>query len=96
MIFYKAGSRTGVENNRFIKFSLSAGTYSIDDFNTKIKAAVLLERQDWEPPQIKDLKLVIQETYTFMTANTIFFALGILDKHLEKTTLIKSTVPASS
>ena len=58
VIFYKAGSRTGVEDNKFIKFTLSAGTYSIDDFNAKIKIAVLQERQDWEPPQIKDLKLV--------------------------------------
>ena len=59
VMFYKAGSRTGVENNKFIKFFLSAGTYSIDDFNKKIKAAVFQERQDWKPPQIKYLKLVI-------------------------------------
>ena len=39
-IFAMVGGRTGTENNLFIKFSLSAGTYSIDDFNTKIKAAV--------------------------------------------------------
>ena len=91
VIFYKAGARTGVENNRFIKFSLSAGTYSIDDFNAKIKVAVLQERQDWEPPQIKDLKLVIPEHYTFMASNIFFIALGIPDKHLEMTTLIKST-----
>ena len=96
VIFYKAGARTGVENNRFIKFSLSAGTYSIDDFNAKIKVAVLQERQDWEPPQIKDLKLVIPEHYTFMTSNIFFIALGIPDKHLEKTTLIKSTSPPGS
>ena len=96
VIFYKAGARNGVENNRFIKFSLSAGTYSIDDFNAKIKAAVLQERQDWVPPQIKDLKLVIPEYYTFMASNIFFIALGILDKHLEKTTLIKSTLPPGS
>ena len=96
VIFYKAGARTGVENNRFIKFSLSAGTYSIDDFNAKIKVAVLQERQDWEPPQIKDLKLVIPEHYTFMASNIFFIALGIADKHLEKTTLIKSTLPPGS
>ena len=29
VIFYKAGARTGAENNRFIKFSISAGTYSM-------------------------------------------------------------------
>ena len=50
VIFYKAGARTSVENNKFIKFSLSAGTYSIDDFNAKIKIAVLQQRQDWVPP----------------------------------------------
>ena len=93
VIFYKADARPGVENNRYIKFSLSAGFYSIDAFNAKIKVAVLQERQDWEPPQIKDLELVIPEHYTFMASNTIFIALGILDKHLEKTTLIKSTLP---
>ena len=92
VIFYKAGARTGVENNRFIKFSLEAGTYSIDNFNSKIRAAVLQQRQDWEPPQIKYLKLVMREHYTFMASNTIFIALGILDKHLEKTTQIKSTL----
>ena len=85
-----------MENNRFIKFSLSAGTYSIDNFNAKIRAAVLQERQDWVPPQIKDLKLVIPEYYTFMASNIFFIALGILDKHLEKTTLIKSTLPPGS
>ena len=96
VIFYKAGVRTGVENNRFIKFSLSAGTYSIDDFNTKIKVAVLQERQDWVPPQIKNLNPVIPEYYTFTASNIFFIALGILNKHLERTTLIKSTLPPGS
>ena len=36
-MIYKAGKRTGVENDKFINFNLSAGTYSIDDFNAKIK-----------------------------------------------------------
>ena len=66
-MFYKADAGTGVENNFFkIKFSLSAGTYSIDDFNAKIKVAVLQQRQDRVPPQIKDLRLIIPEHYTFM------------------------------
>ena len=43
VIFYKTGSRNSVENNRFIKFFLSARTYSIDDFNEK-KTTVLQER----------------------------------------------------
>ena len=51
------------------------GTYSIDKFNAKIRAAILQQRQDWEPPQIKNLELVIPEHYTFMADNTIFIAL---------------------
>ena len=75
IIVYKAGKRTGVENNKFIHLNLSAGTYSIDDFNAKIKVAILQKRQDWEPTQIKDLKLVIPEDYTFMASNTILLRL---------------------
>ena len=75
IIVYKAGKRTGVENTKFISFNLSAGTYSIDDFNAKIKVAILQKRQDWEPTQIKDLKLVIPEDYTFMASNTILLCL---------------------
>ena len=44
VIFYKAGARTGTENNGFIKFSISAGTYSVDDFNAEIKEAVSQQR----------------------------------------------------
>ena len=62
-----------LENNKFIHFNLLAGPYSIDDFNTKIKEAVLQKRQDWELPQIKDLKLVISEHYTFMSP-TLFLS----------------------
>ena len=72
------------------------GTYSIDDFNTKIKEAVLKQRQDWKPSQIKDLKLVIPEHYIFMVSNTIFIALGIPDNYQDKTTLIRSTLPPGS
>ena len=41
IIVYKAGKRTGMENNKFIDFNLSAGTYSIDDSNAKIKVEIL-------------------------------------------------------
>ena len=85
-----------MENNKLIHFNLSAGTYSIDDFNAKIKVAILQQRQDWEPPQIKDLRLVIPKDYTFMASNTIFIALGIPNNYLEKTTLIRSTLPPGS
>ena len=54
------------------------------------------QQRPWEPPQIKDLKLVVPEQYTFMADKTIFIALGIPDKYLEKTTLIRSTLPPGS
>ena len=75
-IFYYQVSlkRTGVENTKFISFNLLAGTYSTNDFNAKIKVAIVQQRQDWEPPQIKDLRLVIPEHYKFMASNTIFAA----------------------
>ena len=96
IVIYKAGKRTGVENTKFISFNLSAGTCSINDFNEKIRVAILQQRQDWEPPQIKDLRLVIPKDYTFMASNTIFIALGIPNNYLEKTTLIRSTLPPGS
>ena len=96
IVIYKASKRTGVENTSFIHFNLSAGIYSINDFNTKIKELVLQQSQDCEPTQIKDLKLVIPEDYTFMASNNIFIALGIQDKYLEKATLIRSTLPPGS
>ena len=96
IIVYEAGKRTGVENTEFIHFNLSAGTYSIDAFNAKIKVAILQQRQDWEPPQIKDPRLVIPEDYTFIAPNIIFISLGIQDNYLEKNMLIRSAfVPGS-
>ena len=92
MIVSKTDKRTCVENNRFIHFNLKAGTYSIDDYNTKINVAISQQRQNWEPAQIKDLKLVIPEHYTFMASNTIFIVLGITNNYLEMTTLIRSTL----
>ena len=40
-MIYMAGKRTGLENDKFLHFNLSAGTYSIHDFNAKIKVAIL-------------------------------------------------------
>ena len=54
IITYKVGTTAGVENRNLIHSRITAGTYSIDNFNTKIKEFVLQQRQDWEPPQIKD------------------------------------------
>ena len=53
LIVYKAGKHTGVTNTDHISFTLSEGTYSIDDFNAKIKIAILQQRQRWEL-KIKD------------------------------------------
>ena len=39
-------------------------------FIAKVKVAVLKLRQDWEVSQIKDLKLVIPDDYTFMASNS--------------------------
>ena len=58
--------------------------------------AILQQRKDWEPPKIKELKLVIPEDYKFMASYNIFIALGIQDKYFEKTTLIRSTLPPGS
>ena len=53
IIVYKAGKGPGVENTKFISFNLSASTYSVDNFNAKIKVAILQQRQDREPLQLK-------------------------------------------
>ena len=42
----KAGTTHGVENRNLIHSSIPAGTYSIDDVNTKIKEFVLQQRHD--------------------------------------------------
>ena len=78
IIFYKAGKRAGVENNKLINFNLSESSYSIDDFNAKIKVAILQQRQDWEPPQVKDLMLVIPKDYRFSAFSTIFIAFSTI------------------
>ena len=72
VITYKTGTHTGVENKNLIYSSIPGGTYSIEDFNIKIKKLVLQQRQDWEPPQIKDFELVIPKQYTFLPGNAIF------------------------
>ena len=92
LIAYGAASRMGVEDGKHIKFTISAGTYSTDDFNTEIKAAVSQQRSDWKAPQFKDLNLVIPDRYTFMTSNSFFIARGTPGSSLEETTRSKSAV----
>ena len=75
---YSKASSLGVFNlDDYIQFTLSPGTYSIDDFNKKIKAAVLQQKQNWNTPHIKNLKLVVPENYAFTAGNNFFIALGI-------------------
>ena len=85
-MIYKSGKRTGEENTKFIHSSLSPVTYSIDPFNTRIKVVILQQKQGCEPRQIKDLKLIISEDYTFIAPNNFFIRLGILDNYLGETT----------
>ena len=96
IITYKAGTTHGVENRNLIHSSIPAGTYSIDDHNTRIKEFVLKQRQDWKPPQVKDLKLVIPRDYTFWADNAIIIALGIQDKYLKKVNRVRSVLPPGS
>ena len=66
--------------NDYIQLTFQVGTYSIDDFNPKIKAAVLQQKQSWDAPQIKDVKFIKQENYPFTTCKKSFIELGVLDK----------------
>ena len=45
---------------------------------------------------MKDLNLVIPKYYLFMADNAIFYALGMQEKYLGKTTLIRSALPPGS
>ena len=82
LIVYKTSKCTIIKNTEFISFTLSEGTYSIDEFNAKIKVATLQQRKGLQPPQIKDLRLVIPKDYLFMADNTIFYALATTLKRL--------------
>ena len=55
---YSKSSPSGTPGpDDYIQFALSSATYSIDNFNAKIKAAVLKQKQNWNAPQIKNLTL---------------------------------------
>ena len=45
---------------------------------------------------MKDLNLVIPKYYLLMADNAIFYALGMQEKYLGKTTLIRSALPPGS
>ena len=80
----------------YIEFTLSGGTYSIYDFNAKIRAAVLQQKQNWNAPHIKNLKLVVPENYPFIADNNLFTALGMPEKILKNINIKYSLVFSGS
>ena len=53
ILTYKAGTAIGVENRNLIHSSIPAGTYSIDDFNTKIKNLSYNKDKTGNHPKLK-------------------------------------------
>ena len=68
---------------------------SIDNLNAKVKISIFHQKQVWEAAQIKILKLILPENYTFMASNTFFIALGTPSSHLKKTARRKLTYPVT-
>ena len=69
---YSKASSSGVfKLDDYIEFTLSSGTYSIDELNNKIRAAVLQQKQNWNAPHIKNVRLVVPGKYAFI-AEIIF------------------------
>ena len=94
---YSKASSSGVFNlDDYIQFTLSSGTYSIDDFNKKIKAAVLQQKQNWNALHIKNLRLVVPENYAFTADNNFFIALGMPEKILKNINIKYSLVFSGS
>ena len=81
MILYAISKRL-VTNDSQLKIIIPAGTYSINQFNKKIKVS----KPMWVSPQIKDdYKLVIPEHHTFVASALLFKTLGIKANFLPKT-----------
>ena len=59
MILIRADSLASVAD-RHMKLTVSAGTYSFDDFNEKFMVAVLQQIKYWKVPQIWKTKLSIK------------------------------------
>ena len=77
-------SSSGVFNlDEHIQFTLSSGTFSIDDCNKKIKAAVLQQKQNCNAPHIKNLKLVVPQNYASLPTIIFSLRLAYLKKFLK-------------
>ena len=81
--YSKALSSSALKLDDYIEFTLSSGICSIDEFNEKIKAAFSQQKQNWNAPHIKNLKLVVPENYAFIADKIFFTALGIPEKVLK-------------
>ena len=62
----------------------------------KIKAAVLQQKQNWNAPQIKNLKLVVPENYAFTADKNFFIALGMPERILKNINIKYSLVFSGS
>ena len=72
MILYLISKRL-VANNSKLKITIPAGTYSIYEFNQKLKVS----KPKWVSPKIEAGKLIIPEHHTFVASVLLFDALGI-------------------
>ena len=67
MILY-APSKRLIANDSQLKIILSAGTYSINEFNQNMKDVIKGKGEKWVAPQIKNYKLIIHEYHTFVVS----------------------------
>ena len=77
MILYFISKRL-VANNSKLKITIPAGTYSIYEFNQKLKVS----KPKWVSPKIEAGKLIILEHHTFVASTRLFDALGITGKSI--------------
>ena len=79
----KASSSGIFKLDDYIKFTLSSGTYSIDEFNEKVKPSFSQQQQNWDAPHVQNLRLVVPENYAFIGDNNFSLRLVCLTKFLK-------------
>ena len=91
IMIYKADKRTSIENTNFRHFNLSAGTYSIDDFNAKILQQRQVKKElDGQPSSLLARMLVSNYKETFSPIHLVFLELDIDQPHLDLKILYKN------
>ena len=91
IMIYKADKRTSIENTNFTHFNLSAGTYSIDDFNAKILQQRQVKKElDGQPSSSLARMLVSNYKETFSPIHLVFLELDIDQPHLDLKILYKN------